>query len=182
MITHWVRESFVRVLKRPIEEIGLDIVYDLHHNTAKVEEHKVDGEKKLLLVHRKGSTRAYPPYSPFIPKVYEKIGQPVLIPGSMGTASYILVGLPTADKTFYSSAHGSGRVASRAAMIRKYRYSDALKQMENLGILVKSTTKEGIIEEMPEAYKNVDEVVLTTERAGISKIVVRMRPIAVIKG
>jgi len=182
MITHWVRESFVRVLKKPIEEIGLDIVYDLHHNTAKVEEHKVDGEKKLLLVHRKGSTRAYPPYSPFIPKVYEKIGQPVLIPGSMGTASYILVGLPTADKTFYSSAHGSGRVASRAAMIRKYRYSDALKQMESLGILVKSTTKEGIIEEMPEAYKNVDEVVLTTEKAGISKIVVRMRPIAVVKG
>ncbi|MEM5820933.1 MAG: RtcB family protein [Candidatus Aenigmatarchaeota archaeon] len=182
MITHWIRESFVRVLKMPLEEIGLQIVYDIHHNMAKLEEHKVDGEKKKLLVHRKGATRAYPPYSPYIPKAYEKIGQPVLIPGSMGTASYILVGVETAEKTFYSSAHGSGRVASRAAMMRKYRYQDAVKLIESKGILIKSTTKEGVIEELPEAYKNVDEVVLTTERAGISKIVVRMRPIAVVKG
>ncbi|MEM5830565.1 MAG: RtcB family protein, partial [Candidatus Aenigmatarchaeota archaeon] len=182
MITHWVRESFVRVLKMPLEEIGLQIVYDIHHNMAKLEEHKVDGEKKKLLVHRKGATRAYPPHSPYIPKAYEKVGQPVLIPGSMGTASYILVGVETAEKTFYSSAHGSGRVASRAAMMRKYSYQDAVKLIESKGILIKSTTKEGVIEELPEAYKNVDEVVLTTEKAGISKIVVRFRPIAVVKG
>ncbi|BFI73055.1 tRNA-splicing ligase RtcB [Nanoarchaeota archaeon] len=183
IITYWIRKSFEKVFNHPAEDIGLNVVYDVAHNIAKIEEHKVDGKTKKLIVHRKGATRAFPAGSEELVEEYKKIGQPVLIPGSMGTASYILLGLPgSMELSFGSSAHGAGRNLSRSAARRQFSYSNVIKNLEERGIIVKSTTKEGVVEEVPEAYKNVDEVAKVTESLGISKIIVRLRPIAVIKG
>jgi tRNA-splicing ligase RtcB len=183
IITYWVRKSFEKVYNHPAEDIGLNVVYDVAHNIAKIEEHKIDGKKKKVIVHRKGATRAFPAGSEELVEEYRKIGQPVLIPGSMGTASYVLLGLEgSMELSFGSSAHGAGRNLSRAAARRQFNYSNVIRNLEEKGILVKSTTKEGVVEEVPEAYKNVDEVARVTQDLGISKIIVRLRPIAVIKG
>jgi len=183
IITYWIRKSFEKVFNASSEDIGLRLVYDVAHNIAKIETHKIDGESERVIVHRKGATRAFPKGHKDLPEKYRAIGQPVLIPGSMGTASYILIGWEgSMELSFGSSAHGSGRTMSRAAAKRNYRYEDVMKKMAEKGIIVKSTTKEGVVEEVPEAYKDVDEVVRVTHELGLSKMVVRLRPIAVIKG
>ena len=183
IITYWVRKSFEKVFKADAEDLGIEIVYDVAHNIAKLEEHKVNGSKKKLIVHRKGATRAFPAGHPELVEEYKSIGQPVLIPGSMGTASYILLGLPDAEElSFMSSAHGAGRSLSRAAAKKRFRYGEVISKMRQKGIIVKSTTKTSVVEEVPEAYKDIDEVVRVTHELKISKLIVRLRPLAVIKG
>lgn len=183
MITHWVRESITRVFGVSEEDIGLDVIYDVAHNIGKVEEHKVDGEVKKVYVHRKGATRAFGPGSSDIPRDYQKIGQPVLIPGSMGTASYILIGTEKAEEeTFSSVCHGAGRLQSRAKALKSYRGEQVKRELEGRGIIVRSASWKVLAEEAPAVYKDVDEVVKTCELAGISKIVVELRPLGVVKG
>jgi len=183
IITCWIRKSFEKVFNVSSEDIGLNLIYDVAHNIAKVETHKVNGGREKVIVHRKGATRAFPGNHEDLPEKYRSIGQPVLIPGSMGTASYILIGEQgSMDLSFGSSAHGSGRMMSRAAAKRSYRYEDVIRKMSERGIIVKSTTKEGVVEEVPEAYKDVDEVVKVTHSLGLSRMVVKLRPVVVIKG
>lgn len=183
MIMHWVRESFEKVFNKDAESLGLKLIYDITHNMAKLEEHEIDGKKMKVLVHRKGATRAFGPDWPDVPLKYKGIGQPVLIPGSMGTASYIMIGTKKAEEiTFASIAHGSGRVASRAKMVKNVRGEEVARRLEQKGILVKAWSWKGVAEEAPEAYKNVDDVVEVCEKAGIARKIVRLRPIAVIKG
>jgi len=183
IITHWVRESFEKIFRTSAEDLGMEIIYDVAHNIAKIEEHNIDGKKRKVIVHRKGATRAFPAGHPEVIDEYRDIGQPVLIPGSMGTASYILIGQPASmELSFGSSAHGAGRQMSREAAKRRYRYGDVVNMLMKKGILIKAAGKETVVEEVPDAYKNVDEVVRVTHELGISKMVVRLRPIAVIKG
>jgi tRNA-splicing ligase RtcB len=183
MITHWVRESIAKALRMNEEEIGLDVIYDVAHNIGKVEEHKINGKAKKVYVHRKGATRAFGPGSTDIPKDYKKIGQPVLIPGSMGTASYILIGTRMAEEeTFSSVCHGAGRLKSRAKAIKTYRGEQVKRALEGEGILVRSASWKVLAEEAPDVYKDVDEVVRTCEIAGITKAIVKLRPLGVVKG
>ena len=182
-IMHWVREAFCRVLGRREDDVGLELIYDVAHNIAKIEEHEVDGKKETLCVHRKGATRAFPPGHPDVPKKYAKIGQPVLIPGDMGRVSYVLVGTELAMKeTFGSTCHGAGRLKSRTAAKRMLRGSEVLKDLESRGITVRAGSMSGLAEEASDAYKDVSEVVGVAQSTGISKIVARTRPIGVIKG
>ncbi len=182
-ITHWVREAFCQVMGISEKEAGLELIYDVAHNIAKIEEHEVDGRKMKVCVHRKGATRAFPPGHPDIPAKYAKIGQPVLIPGDMGRASYVLVGTQQAMKeTFGSTCHGAGRLQSRTAAKRQQTGRDVLETLEAKGIMVRTGSLKGLAEEASEAYKDVADVVQTAHDAGISKIVVRTRPIAVVKG
>jgi tRNA-splicing ligase RtcB len=179
-ITHFARQAFRKVLG---EGATLRVVYDVAHNMAKRETHAVDGEQKDTLVHRKGATRAFPAGSPFIPEAYRDVGQPVLIPGSMGTASYVLIGTKQAmEQTFGTVCHGAGRMMSRTAAKRGRDARVETRKLEEQGIFLRAETRDGILEELPEAYKNVDEVVDVVHNAGISKKVVRLRPIGVIKG
>jgi tRNA-splicing ligase RtcB len=183
MITHWTRKAFERVFKMSESDLGMRLVYDVAHNIAKVEEHKVDGSLKQVVVHRKGATRAFPPYRPELPTRYRTLGQPVLIPGSMGTASWILLGnARSMDLTFGSTAHGAGRTMSRAAAKRSYTAQDVQKRLEGRGIYIKALTKEGVVEETPEAYKDVDAVADVSHRVGIATKVARLTPLGVIKG
>ncbi len=182
MILHWVRECFQKVFNKSAEELGLELVYDVSHNIVKIEEHEVDGKKMKLWVHRKGATRGFPPNHPALPEIYKKIGQPVIIGGSMGTFSYLLVGTETSKETFYSTAHGAGRVMSRNEAIRTKKGIDVKKELESRGIVVRSVGLETLSEEADFAYKNVTEVVETCEKAGISKIVCRFKPLGVCKG
>lgn len=182
LITHWTRESFKQVFKRDPEELGLEIIYDVAHNIAKVEEHVINGERYRVVVHRKGATRAFPPGHPDIPSDYQSIGQPVLIPGSMGTASYILVGTREGSRTWYSAPHGAGRWLSRGDAIRSYSPDKVVDELSRKGIIVKAATRRVISEEAPGAYKDVDRVVLVAHKVGIAKPVVKMRPIGVAKG
>jgi len=182
-ITHWVRESMVKVFGKSRKELGLEQIYDIAHNIAKIEEHTVDGKKLAVCVHRKGATRAFPPGHPDIPEAYRKIGQPVLIPGDMGRGSCIAVGTETAMKmTFGSTCHGAGRAQSRSAARRSVRGADVANELAARGITVKAGSMGGLAEEAPEAYKDVDEVVDVTQRTGISRKVVRTIPVGVIKG
>ena len=182
-ITHWVREAFCRVLGKHEADAGLEQIYDVTHNIAKIEEHDVDGHKETLCVHRKGATRAFPAGHSDIPQKYSKIGQPVLIPGDMGRVSYVLVGTEQAMKdTFGSTCHGAGRIKSRAAAKRHLRGSDVLEALAARGITVRTGSLSGLAEEASEAYKDVTSVVGVTQGAGISKIVARTKPIGVIKG
>ena len=159
------------------------MIYDVSHNIAKVEEHVVDGKQKTLLVHRKGSTRAFPPHHPLIPVDYQLTGQPVLIGGTMGTCSYVLTGTEEGMKqTFGTTCHGAGRAWSRAKSRRQLDYTDVLKNMERKGITIRVASPKLVMEEAPESYKNVIDVVDTCHMAGISKKCVKLRPIAVIKG
>lgn len=182
-ITHWVRESFCKAMKKSEEEAGLELVYDVAHNIAKVEEHEVDGRKIKLCVHRKGATRAFPAGHPDIPGKYAKVGQPVLIPGDMGRVSYVLVGTEGAMKeTFGSTCHGAGRVKSRAAAKRGVKGNDVLTSLGARGIIVRTGSLSSLAEEASEAYKDVTSVVGVAQSTGISRIVARTRPIGVIKG
>ncbi len=182
-ITHWVREAFCRVLGIGEEDAGLELIYDVAHNIAKIEEHTTGGQKQTLCVHRKGATRAFPAGHPDIPKKYSRIGQPILIPGDMGRVSYVLVGTEQAMReTFGSTCHGAGRVQSRAAAKRHLKGRDVLKALELQGITVRTGSLSGLAEEASEAYKDVTSVVGVTHNAGISRIVARTKPIGVIKG
>ena len=182
-ITHWVRESVSKVFGKSAESLGLYLVYDVAHNIAKVEEHVVDGKKMRLVVHRKGATRAFAAGRPEVPEVYRSVGQPVLIPGDMGTASYVLVGTERAMKeTFGSTCHGAGRVLSRAQAKKRLWNRPLEEELREKGILVKAHSRRVLVEEAPEAYKDVDIVVNTVHRAGISRKVARLRPLAVVKG
>ncbi|RLI22193.1 RNA-splicing ligase RtcB [Candidatus Bathyarchaeota archaeon] len=182
-IMHWVRESFEKVFKRPAEEMGLKLVYDVAHNIAKIETHKINGEKRKVWVHRKGATRAFPPGAPEVPADYRAVGQPVLIPGSMGTSSWLLVGTPKAmELTFGSTAHGAGRMMSRAAAKRRFYGGDIKRALEKRGIVVRAASQVVLAEEADPAYKNVDRVAEVSHQVGIATKVARMVPLAVVKG
>jgi tRNA-splicing ligase RtcB len=182
VMTHWIRETFQQVLGSPWEDYEMKLVYDVCHNIAKLEEHEVDGVKRTVCVHRKGATRAFWKGRKEVPVAYRSLGQPVIIPGSMNTASYLLLGLPTAKETWGSTCHGAGRVMSRHEALRHYRGTELWKQMEAQGMAVKATSPQSLAEEAGGAYKNVDDVVKSVEIAGISKMVARFTPIGVIKG
>jgi tRNA-splicing ligase RtcB len=182
-IMHWVRDSFCSVLGKCEEEAGLELVYDLSHNIAKIEKHIVEGRKQTVCVHRKGATRAFPPGHPDLPQKYSGIGQPILIPGDMGRVSYVLVGTEQAmQETFGSTCHGAGRMQSRAAVKKHLRGQQVLYELQSRGITVRAGSMSGLAEEASEAYKDVSEVVQVCHNTGISKIVARTRPIGVIKG
>ena len=179
MIMHWVRESFQEVFQRDWESMGMKLVYDVCHNICKLERHR--GED--LYVHRKGATRAFGPGQPAVPALYSDVGQPVLIAGSMGTASYILVGTQKAmDETYGSTCHGAGRAMSRHAAIKKFWGEKVKSSLKQKGIISKATHPKVLAEEAPSAYKDVDEVVRSVHEAGISTMVARMVPVAVMKG
>ncbi|MEW5760209.1 MAG: RtcB family protein [Candidatus Thermoplasmatota archaeon] len=183
MISHWVREGFEKVLGRKAEELDLKVIYDVAHNIAKIEEHEIDGKRRKLYVHRKGATRAFPKGHKDVPADYSSIGQPVLIPGDMGRASYVLVGTERAMKeTFGSTCHGAGRVMSREAAIRKYRDEEIVKRLRDIGIYAKGASRTVLAEEAPEAYKDISKVVDVTHGAGLSIKVAKLRPIGVMKG
>ena len=183
MITHWVRESFEEVFKRKAEDMEMHVVYDVAHNIAKVEEHEVDGRKVRVVVHRKGATRAFPAGHPDVPRAYRDVGQPVLIPGSMGTASYVLAGAEgSMRETFGSSCHGAGRLLSRKAATKQYRGDRLRNELLQRGIYVRAASLRVVAEEAPGAYKSVDNVVSVVHQAGIAKLVARMRPMGVAKG
>ena len=182
-LMHWTREVFQDFFRMSARELGLQLIYDVAHNIARIEEHEVDGVKRKLCVHRKGATRAFAPGHPEVPKKYSSIGQPVLVPGDMGTASYILVGTQKAmDETFGSACHGAGRVMSRRAAIRASKGRPLQRELEDRGIFVKARGRETLKEEAPEAYKDVNNVVNVAHEAGISRRAARMRPLAVMKG
>jgi tRNA-splicing ligase RtcB (3'-phosphate/5'-hydroxy nucleic acid ligase) len=179
MMTHWVREAFRKVVGTD----GIRLVYDVCHNIAKTEDHVVGGRRKTLLVHRKGATRAFPQGHPVLPDDLRGVGQPVLIPGSMGTASYVLVGTDKAmEETFGSSCHGAGRAMSRTRAKSETSAEELLTDMKRRGILVRGQTKSGLTEEKPDAYKNVNNVVDVVHGAGIARKVARLVPLAVMKG
>ncbi len=178
-----IRRSFAEVLKGHVRDFALHQVYDIAHNMAKVEDHAIDNQNKRVLVHRKGATRAFGPGSPVLPDDLKPIGQPVLIPGSMGTMSFILVGTTgSMAQTFGSSCHGAGRVWSRHRAKKEVRGDRLRAEMEERGINVRAGSLSGLAEEAPQAYKDVSRVVEVVERAGIGKIVARLEPLAVIKG
>ncbi len=182
-ITDGVRRAFATVFARPWEELDLSVVYDISHNMAKVETHAVDGGQRPLLVHRKGATRAFPAGREEVPAPYRRFGQPVLIPGDMGTASYVLAGLPTSmERAFGSSCHGAGRRLSRHAANREFRYDEVTRSLAGRGIVVRSTSREGVTEEAPGAYKNIEDVVRVAEGAGLTRRVARLVPLGVVKG
>ncbi|RLF47534.1 MAG: RNA-splicing ligase RtcB [Thermoplasmata archaeon] len=182
MIVHWVRQSFENVLGRDAEELGMHIVYDVCHNIAKVEEHVVDGEKMLLYVHRKGATRSFGPGRKEIPKKYQQVGQPVLIPGDMGTESYLLRGTNESEEAFGSTCHGAGRVMSRHQAKRRWNGREIARMLEQRGIYAHPASWSVMAEESPDAYKDVSQVVNVTHGAGLSLKVAKMVPLGVVKG
>jgi len=183
MITHWVRETFERVFHKGPRDLKLDLIYDVCHNIAKIESHTVNGKTKKVCVHRKGATRSFPPEHPDIPEEYRSIGQPVLIPGDMGRCSYVLVGTKKAmEETFGSTCHGAGRVMSRHQAIKAAKGRAVARELEDKGIIVKGASRGTIAEEIPEAYKDVTNVVNVVHHAGISRKVVKLVPMGVIKG
>lgn len=181
-LMHLTRQVFERVFSRSQKEMGLDLIYDVAHNIAKIERHVVGKIEKKLCVHRKGATRAFPPEHPEIPVKYKRIGQPVIIPGDMGRNSYVLVGTEKAAETFFSTCHGAGRVMSRSAAVRSGRGRSIAEELAKKGIVVMASGRNTLAEEMPEAYKDVNDVVQIVHGAGISKKVCRMKPMGVIKG
>ncbi|HEX67483.1 MAG TPA: RtcB family protein, partial [bacterium] len=183
IIMHLVRETFQKVFGKSWEKLGLYLVYDVAHNIAKFEEYQVDGKKKKLCVHRKGATRAFPPHHPQVPLKYREIGQPVIIPGDMGRCSYLLIGTEKAFKdTWGSTCHGAGRMMSRHEAIRQARGRSIYQEMMDRGIIVRAKGKHTLAEEMPQAYKDVRDVVEVVDKAGISRKIARMRPLGVVKG
>ncbi|TET29890.1 MAG: RtcB family protein [Candidatus Heimdallarchaeota archaeon] len=183
MILHWVRETFERQFKQSAEDMDMGLVYDVAHNIAKKEEHTIDGKKRTVITHRKGATRAFPAGHPDIPRAYQSIGQPVILPGSMGTASYVLIGQPNGmEISFGSTAHGAGRVLSRKAALRRFWGETVRDELKGKGIFVKSANPKIIAEEAPGVYKDIDSVAEVSDNLGIGKRVVRVKPIAVVKG
>lgn len=182
-IMHWVMESFIKVLGTGPKTIGMSLVYDVAHNIAKIEEHIIDGKKIKVIVHRKGATRAFAPGHPELPEVYRNTGQPVIIPGDMGRASFVLIGTESGMKeSFGSTCHGAGRILSRHQAIKRAKGRAIWREMEDRGIIVRATGRGTLAEEMPEAYKDISNVVDVVHRAGLSKKVARLRPLGVIKG
>ena len=183
MITHWTRSAFERVFKQSESDLDMKLVYDVAHNIAKVENHKINGENRKVVVHRKGATRAFPANRDEIPSKYRDLGQPVLIPGSMGTSSWILLGQPNSmDLSFGSTAHGAGRTMSRSKARRNYTENDVKQSLNDKGIFIKALTRDGVVEETPQAYKDVDAVVNVSHNLGIATKVAKLVPIGVIKG
>jgi tRNA-splicing ligase RtcB len=182
-IMHFVREAFEQVMRRGWQKLGLDLVWDVAHNIAKLEEHLVAGKSRRLCVHRKGATRAFPAGRPELPAVYRDLGQPVLVPGDMGSASYLLVGTQQAlEQTWGSTCHGAGRVLSRHAAIKKHPSAQVRRELEAQGIVVRASGRDTLAEEAPDAYKDVNRVVEVCHQAGLSHKVARLRPLAVVKG
>ncbi len=180
MIAHFVRKAWLAVLGEKSGELGA--LYDVAHNIIKREKYVIDGKETETAVHRKGATRAFAPASQEIPERYRSVGQPVLIPGSMGTASYVLAGTKEGEKAFFSTCHGAGRTMSRKEAVRRISGQEVIKSLESKGIVVKCWSPGGIAEEAPLAYKDIDEVVGVVHQAGLSKKVVKLVPLAVIKG
>ena len=182
-LMYLTRKAFERFFSMSWQKMGMFLIYDVAHNIAKIEKHAVDGKEKTLCVHRKGATRAFGPGHPALPDRYKKTGQPVIIPGDMGRNSYLLVGTQKAmEETFGSTCHGAGRVKSRTAAAKSINLGTLLKELESKGITVMASGRGTIVEEAPQAYKDVNEVVDVVHHAGISKRVCRMRPLGVIKG
>lgn len=183
LLTHQARQVFARIFGKKWEDLGLELVYDVAHNIAKFEDHDIDGEQKTVCVHRKGATRAFPPGHPEVPEPYQQTGQPVIIPGSMGTASWVLAGQPgSMAQSFGTSCHGAGRMMSRTEAVRRASGRRIDKELDALGIIARARGHKGLAEEQPAAYKDVDQVVDVVHKAGISKKVARLRPVGVIKG
>jgi len=183
MLTHWTRKSIERVFNQSESDLDMKLVYDVSHNIAKVEKHKVDGKERKVVVHRKGATRAFPANRDEIPLKYRDLGQPVLVPGSMGTASWVLLGQPNSmDLSFGSTAHGAGRTMSRTKARRNFSEEDVKKSLSDKGIFIKALTRDGVVEETPQAYKDVDAVVNVSHNLGIATKVAKLIPIGVIKG
>jgi tRNA-splicing ligase RtcB len=183
MITHWVRETLQDVFRASEASLGLSLVYDVCHNIAKKEKHLVEGKEELLCVHRKGATRAFSPGHRLVPERYRNAGQPVLVPGDMGRASYVLAGTHRAmEETFGSTCHGAGRVMSRHQALKTARGRSIPQEMAARGIYVRAASQATLAEEMPEAYKDVSKVVNVVHRAGISKLVAKIVPLGAIKG
>ena len=183
MITHWTRKSFERVFGQTESDLDMKLVYDVAHNIAKIENHKIDGKNRRVVVHRKGATRAFPANLEEVPLKYRDLGQPVLVPGSMGTGSWILLGKENSmSKSFGSTAHGAGRMMSRSKARRDFTEEQVKKSLNDKGIFIKSLTRDGVVEETPEAYKNVDSVVNVSHELGIATKVAKLVPIGVIKG
>jgi tRNA-splicing ligase RtcB len=183
VITHWVREAFERVFARSAEALGMTLVYDVSHNIAKIEEYVVDGVRRQLIVHRKGATRAFPAGHPDVPERYRQIGQPVLIPGDMGRYSFIAVGTDQAVReSFGSTCHGAGRVMGRKQAVRTLAGRDIGDELRQRGIIVRAQDRGLLAEEASQAYKDVADVVEVCHQAGLSRRVVRTRPIGVVKG
>jgi len=183
LITHWVRESFEEVLRASQRSLGLELVYDVCHNIAKFEVHQVDGRERRVCVHRKGATRAFPPGHPDLPEDYKEVGQPVLIPGDMGRYSYVLVGTERAmEESFGSTCHGAGRLLSRHQAKKAARGRAVADELRKKGIYIRAASRATMVEEIPEAYKDVTDVVEVVDRAGLSRKVVKLRPMGVVKG
>lgn len=182
-IMHWTRQTFTDFFDTSSDELGLELIYDVAHNIGKFERHQVDSQEKELFVHRKGATRAFPAHHPEIPDQYAEVGQPVLIPGDMGTASYVLVGSPNAmTQTWGTTCHGAGRVLSRRKALELTKGRTIQRDLEDQGIFVRSAGRNTLREEVPEAYKDVNQVVEVVDGAGLSRRVVQLKPIGVIKG
>jgi tRNA-splicing ligase RtcB len=183
ILMHLSSEVFSRVLDIGPKDLELNLVYDVCHNIAKKEKHVIDGKKRLVCVHRKGATRAFPPGHESLCDAYRPVGQPILIPGDMGTASFIMVGTEKAmEETFGSTCHGAGRVLSRKAAKKKSKGRSIHRELEDKGIFVRWSGRSTLAEEMPDAYKDISEVVAVVHGAGISKKVAKLRPIGVVKG
>ncbi len=183
VITHWVREAFTKFFRRDTDSLGMGLIYDVAHNVAKLEEHTINGEKKMVYVHRKGATRAFPPGHPDVPAVYRKVGQPVLIPGSMGTPSFVLHGTEKAmELTFGSACHGAGRLFSRSHALKEWRGEAVQRELAARGISVRATEPSVIAEEAPGVYKPSEDVVDVVHQLGIACRVVKLLPLGVAKG
>ena len=182
-MTFLTRQAFAKQFGKTPLDLDMHVIYDVSHNIAKIEQHMVDGEEKTLLVHRKGSTRAFPPHHPLIPSDYQFTGQPVLIGGTMGTCSYVLTGTQRGmDECFGSTCHGAGRAQSRNKSRRSLSYQEVLDKLASQGIAIRVASPKLVMEEAPESYKDVCAVVETCHAAGISSKAIKLRPIAVIKG
>ena len=183
VLMHLTRLAFGKVFSKSWQSLGMDLIYDVAHNIAKLEKHIVDGKNKLLCVHRKGATRSFGPGNPELPEKYQETGQPVIIPGDMGRASYLLVGTKKSEEeTFASTCHGAGRVSSRHEALKRIDVNVLLKELKAKGIEVRATGKKTIVEEAPSVYKNIDDVIEVVQKSGISRKICRMRPLCVVKG
>ena len=177
------RESFAAVFGRSWQELRMNLVYDVAHNIAKFEEHTIGGRRRKVWVHRKGATRAFPPQHDEVPSMYRGIGQPVLIPGDMGRASWVLAGQAgSMEQTFGTACHGAGRMMSRTAAVKHAAGRRIDKELASQGIIARARSRRGLAEEQPDAYKDVDLVVDVVHRANLATKVARMRPIGVVKG
>ncbi|MGL4419164.1 MAG: RtcB family protein, partial [Gemmataceae bacterium] len=183
LLMQQTRDVFASVFGRTAADLEMDLLYDVAHNIAKLEEHQVGSVRKLLWVHRKGATRAFPAGHPEVPAAFRAVGQPVIIPGDMGRASWVLVGAPgSMERSFGTTCHGAGRAMSRTASVKDAAGRRIDKELESRGVIAMASSRAGLAEEQPKAYKNVDDVVDTVHEAGLSRKVARMRPIGVIKG